>query len=200
MVGQQIMTPEQVVERLIGMGYFKFLPDSEWAVAREELVASVSRGYLGTEWNEDCISRERRTYPADSEELAEGGTGELILLMRDVLAQEGVLLHSVEDDVRDDRYDVVIDRRAYPIYDSNILATWDSWTIATKRLLEIVNELLRTAGSDEQLYGCYGGNDGRAMLMTAMMYDLVRSSRLITDRCEMPYPALAITSGGTIEW
>jgi hypothetical protein len=197
---QYAMTPDRAVDRLIGMGYFKFLPDSECGVARQELVASLNHGYLGTEWTNDCVSREKRTYPADSEELAEGRTGETILLMRDVLAHEGVRVHSVEDDFQDDRYEVVIDGRRYPVHDTAILATWGSWTIAAKRLLEIVNGLLGAAGSSEQLYGIYGGNDGRAIFLTAEMYDIIRSSGLISDHREMPYPASAINPDGTIMW
>jgi hypothetical protein len=146
------------------------------------------------------LFREKRTYPADSEELAEGRTGEIILLMQDVLSREGVSLHSVEDDFQDDRYDVVIDGRRYAIHDTNILATWGSWTIAAKRLLDIVNGLLRTAGSSEQLYGICGGNEGRVIFLTAEMYEFVKSSGLVTDDREMPYPADAINRDGTINW
>jgi hypothetical protein len=200
MSGQHPVAPDRAVERLIGMGYFKLLPDSECGVARQELVASLSYGYLETEWIEDCVSREKRIYPADSEELAEGGMGEIILLMRDVLAHDGVQVHSVEDDFQDDRYDVVIDGRRYPVHDTAILATWGSWTIAAKRLLEIVNGLLEAAGSREQLYGIHGGNDGRAIFLTAEMYDFIRSSGLISDHRELPYPASAINPDGTIRW
>jgi hypothetical protein len=194
------MTPEEAVDRLIGMGYFKFLPRSEHEKARQELVAAVGHGYLGTEWDKNCVSRDKRTYPADSEELAEGRTGEIIALMQDALSCEGVLLHSIEDDFRDEQYDVVIDGRRYRIHDTNILATWGSWTIAAKMLLEIVSGLLRAAGSSEQLYGIYGGNDGRAILLTADMYDFVKSSGFITDLREMPYPASAINTDGSIRY
>lgn len=194
------MTPEEAVDRLIEMGYFKFLPSVEQGLAKQELVAAVGHGYLGTQWDQRCVSRDNRSYPADSEDLAEGRTGEIILLMQAVLSYEGVLLHSVEDDFQDEKYDVVIERRRYPIHDTNTLATWGSWTIAAKRLLEIVSGLLRAAGSDEQLYGIYGGNDGRVILLTAEMYDFVKSSGIITDLREMPYPASAINTDGTIRY
>ena len=73
--------------------------------------------------------------------------------MRDALAREGVSFTSIEDVFDDDSenqaYAVVIDGRRYPIHDTNILETWDSWTIATRRFLEIVNELLELKGSKE---------------------------------------------------
>ena len=70
------ITPKQAVDRLMEMGYFKFLSNSECATAQIELVASLSRGYLGTEWDDECVSRDKRTYPADSEEMAEGREGD----------------------------------------------------------------------------------------------------------------------------
>jgi hypothetical protein len=194
------MAPEKAVYRPIEMGYFKFLPESEHGIARRELVAALGHGYLGTEWDKKCVSRDKRTYPADSEELAEGRTGEIIFLMQEVLFREGVPLHSVEDDFQDERYDVVIDGRRYPIHGTNILASTSSWAIASKRLLDIVTGLLCAAGSSLQLYGIHGGNDGRAILLTADMHDFLKSSGLIRDFREMPYPASAVNTDGVIQY
>lgn len=132
-------------------------------MARRQLVASLTQGYLGTEWNEDCVSRDKRAYPADSEELAEGRVGEFVTLMRNVPNREGVLFESIEDDFQDEAYAVVIDGQRQLIHDASTLGTWDSRTVSTKRFLEIVNGLLRQAGSSEKLYGIYGDNDGRAI-------------------------------------
>ena len=192
--------PEQAVERLTEMGFFKYLPNSEQDIARRELVASLTQGYLGTEWNEDCVSRDKRAYPADSEELAEGRVGEFIQLMRDVLNREGVLFDSIEEDFQDEAYAVVIDGQRHLIHDASTLGTWGSWTISTKRLLEIVNGLLGQAGSSEKLYGIYGGNDGRAIFLTDEMYKFVSSCGLISDHRETPYPASAVKTDGTIDW
>ncbi len=192
------MSPEHVAARLIEMGYFKYLPKSEMEIARQELIDSLSHGYFGTDWDEQCVSRDRRAYPADSEELAEGQVGETILLMRDVLAQEGVQLRSVEDDVHDDGYNVVIDGRPYPIFDATAMLKYGVWDVAAKRLLQIVNGLLRVAESNERLYGVYGGNDGRVVLLTTEMYSLLKASRLIAKANEMPYPPSAIKSDGCV--
>lgn len=192
------MTAERVADQMIERGYFKFTSQLEREVARSELIASLNAGYISTEWDEQCISRDRRIYPADSEELAEGGIGEFILLMRDVLALEGVVFQSVVDDFRDEQYDVVIDGQIYTIYDQNVLSTWNSWTIATKRALEIVSDILQSAGSGEQLFGIYGGNDGRAILLTNEMHGLLKSSGLITDRQELPFSPSAMNSDGMI--
>src|SRR5687767_11314627 len=108
MVSDQKATSERVADRLIEMGYLKFVPESEKAIARQELIASLDGGVLSTQWQERS-SRDRRGYFADSEELAEGRAGKLLLLMRDVLSLERVQFNSVEDNIRVDGYDLVID-------------------------------------------------------------------------------------------
>lgn len=189
-------SPEHVACRLVEMGYLKFVSESEVEIARQELIDSLRHGYLGTDWDEQCVCRDRRSYPADSEELAEGQIGETILLMRGVLYQEGVKVRSVKDDFRDDGYDVVIDGRAYPIFEAVATLEYGGWGVATKRFLQIVNGLLRAARSSERLYGMYGGNDVRVVLLTTKMHSLLRASRLIANTKELPYPPSAIDIDG----
>jgi hypothetical protein len=187
---------ERAVEHLIGLGYLKYVPLAECALARQEMIGSLSQGYLDTEWNRQCVSRDRRSYPADSEELAEGRTGEFILLMKDVLRMNGISLDSVEDSFRDEQYDVFINGRRSKIYDSAMSAAGDSWGIATKRHLDIVNELLLAAGSQERLYGIYAGNDGRCILLTTEMREYLKSPALRIDSRWMPFPAIALRDDG----
>jgi hypothetical protein len=190
---------ERVVDQLIRVGYLKYTSSTEFQVARKELIDSLSRGYLDTEWNRECVSRDRRTYPADSEGLAEGRTGEFILLMKEVLQVEGVGLDSVEDDFGEEQYDVVINGRRFKVYDSQSMATGNSWGIATKRFLDVVNELLQATGSEERLYGIYGGNDGRCILLTDEMYNFLKSPALKIDPRWMPYASTAISKDGRLE-
>jgi hypothetical protein len=190
---------ERAVQRLIELGYLKYVPRAEIAATREELIGTLRRGYLDSEWDEECVSRDRRSYPADSEELAEGGMGEFLSLMKDVLQAEGVRLASVEDDVDDEHYDLLVNGKRHPIYDANLLENGLIWGVATKRFLEIVNDLLKRAGSKERLYGIYGGNDGRVVLLTQEMYDLLHSPDLKIDPGWMPYPPNAIRKDGSTD-
>jgi hypothetical protein len=70
----------------------------------------------------------------------------------------------------------------------------DSWALSLKRFLEVVNELLQRAGSEERLFGIYGGNDGRAILLTEEMHEYLGSLPWI-DRRWMPYPSSTIDTG-----
>jgi hypothetical protein len=181
-------THEAALQRLIDMGYLKYVPGPEREAVRQQLLSSMKHGIIESDWGEDCVASDRRGYPADNEELAEGRIGEFLLLMKDVLAQEGVRLESVEDEFQDEHYDVLVNGERFRIYgrpDENC------WAVSLKRFLEIVNGLLQRAGSKERLFGIYGGNDGRAVLLTEEMHQYLHSLSWI-DRKWMPYKPQAV--------
>lgn len=180
---------ENAVDRLIEMGYLKYVPTADVPSIRQELLDTLKRGYLDSEWDEEGVTRDRRGYPADSEDLAEGCLGEFLLLMKDVLQKEGVELYEIEDQPEDCHYEVVINGQKHLIYDEDMVENALIWAVATKRFLEIVNDLLKEAGSRERLYGISGGNDCRAILLTAEMYTFLHSPDLKIDPGWMPYPS-----------
>jgi len=79
-----------------------------------------------------------------------------------------------------------LDRQPHLIYEGD--GGGEGWVLALKRLLEIVNGLLEQAGSSERLYGIYGGNDGRVILLTPEMRDYIESLGDVFDSGWMPYP------------
>jgi hypothetical protein len=179
---------EQVVDRLIEMGYWKFVPESRRTDVRRQLIESAAKRYLDTDWNDDCVAADLRGYPADNEDLAEGQVGATILLMRPALEKEGVKLDSVVDDFGEKKYEVVINGQRHLIYEGD--GGGDSWSLALRRLLEIVNGLLEGAGSSERVYAIYGGNDGRVMLLTSEMHDYIESIGDVMDQQWMPRRAV----------
>jgi len=181
------------LDRLIGMGFLKFVPDQHRADVRLQLVATATKGYLDSDWNDDCVATDLRGYPADNEDLAEGQVGATILLMKPVLEREGVKLDTVLDECGDEMYEVVINGQRHLIYEGD--GGEDSWTLALKRLLEIVNGLLEQAGSAERLYGMYAGNDGRVVLLTEAMYDYIESLGDVFDSSWMPYSVGQLEAG-----
>ena len=179
-----------IVERLIELGFLKFVADPEKASVRAQLVDSVEKNYLDSEWDDECISADKRTYSADAEELAEGSLGDCVIQMKGVLATEGVTLESVEDDFGEERYQVMINGTAHLIYERAEDAQDGSWLQAHKRLIEIVNSLLEDAGSGERLFGIYcGGNEGLVMFLTPEMYRFLRMNSDIFDEGWMPVSA-----------
>jgi hypothetical protein len=179
-----------IADRLIGMGYLKFVAPGDHPLVRHDLVEALRDGYVDSKWDRHCDARDRRGYEADAEDLAEGGLGAAILRMRDVLRIEGVgPLMSIHDHLEDedDGYRVEIDGVTHVVWKPEDDGQ-DSWMMATRRLLEIVNALLAKAGSTEHLYGVYGGHDGRVILMTCEMHAYLRSLGPSIDRKWMPVP------------
>jgi len=185
----------RLAKELIGLGYCKFVPASQFSIARNELIDSLAVGVVSTEWDEFCVSRDRRSYPADAEELAEGQIGQLLTTMMPVLRSEGVSAAQVEDAFHEDRYAVLVDGKEFFIHRPTSATA--SWTNATRRTLEIANEMLGVANSRERLYGVAGGNDGRVILLTREMATLLRHSQLIAAP-EMPFPPAALRPDGSV--
>ena len=179
---------ERIVDELIELGFLKFVPETDKANVRAQLVESVKENYLDSEWNDDCVSADKRSYQADAEDLAEGDVGKCLLQMKEVLVQEGVTLDSVEDDFGDEhrRYHVVINGVEHFIYDLTDNTGDDIWTQSLRRLVEIANSLLQDASSSERLFGVYGGNDARVMFLTPEMHRLLRLNSDIFDEKWMP--------------
>jgi hypothetical protein len=179
------------LKRLVDMGYLKYVPSPELEAVKQQLLSSMNYGIIESDWGTNCVASDRRGYPADNEELAEGRIGESLHLMKEVLAQEGVRLESVEDDFGEYHYDILVNGERYKIYDR---AGENVWSVALKRFLEVVNEFLQRAGSKERLFGIYGGNDGRAILLTEEMHQYLGCLPWI-DRRWMPYTTEAIEVG-----
>jgi hypothetical protein len=175
-----------VFDRLAELGFMKYVHPQNYAAVREQIMAAMEQGYLEGEWDENCVSSDRRSYPADSEDLAEGQIPETILLMKDVLEREGVRFTRVETGDVENVYEVFVDDECFLVDDYTSAPGARNWALATRRLLEIVNELLRRAESDERLFGIYGGNDGQAILLTPELHDYIGTLPFI-DKDWMPY-------------
>ena len=177
---------EKVVDRLVGMGYLKFVPESQRADVRLQLVETATKGYLDSEWNDDCVAADLRSYPADNEDLAEGQVGATILLMKPVLEQEGVKLDTVVDDFGDEKYEVVINGQRHLIYEGD--GGGDSWVrgaeaAAGDRQRAVgASRVQRTAVRDLRR------QRGRVILLTPEMHDYIESLGDVFDSGWMPYP------------
>jgi hypothetical protein len=107
--------------------------------------------------------------------------------MKPVLRTEGVRIDSVEDDFNEEGYHVRIDGNLHVIWDRSEAAKGSVWTLATKRCLEIVDGLLEEAGSRERVWGVYGGNDGRFILLTPDLHQVLADPGLGVDPDGIPY-------------
>lgn len=194
------MNAGEIVDRLVGLGYLRFTQPEHTDTVRSQLINSICRGYIRADWGDenDPSTLDRRIYAADSEDLAEGGVGSMILSMRRILEAEGVQLGKVEDIVHDGacRYEVIVNGRTWLIYDSNENPDVHDWGLALKRTLEITNKLLRDAQSQERAFGIHEANEAMIIFLTQDMYDLLQNSGITWSRDCKPYPPSAITEKG----
>lgn len=177
-----------IVERLIELDFLKFVPESDRTNVRGQLVESIQNNYLDSEWDEDCVSFDKRSYSADAENLAEGDVGKCIQQMSSILSKEGVSLATVADSFLDDdkRYEIRINGVPHFIYDLRESTADYIWSQSFRRLIEIVNSLLKDVDSSERLFGIYGGNDGRVIFLTPAMHDLLTERNDVFDKRWIP--------------
>ena len=124
----------------------------------------------------------RRLYFADAEDLAEGGVRKFIEDIQPFLVEQGVRIAIVEEDNSDKGYWVTVNDVIYEMYSEEELGTTDIWVLTTVRAFILINQLLAKAGSREQVYMLYGGNDCIALFLTPEMYQLIKDSPFFPAR------------------
>ncbi len=179
---------KEILKKLKEMNYFKFVPSEKLSRAEESVLRDLKKGCLSVgsdRYDEEDIlgSLDYRGYYADAEDLAEGGIGYFVETLKPILKQEGIEINSIENKSTGDVYDLVINGHTYNIYSEDNAN--DSWRLAPKRLMEIINTLLSESGSKERLYGRSGGNDQAVIFLTEEMYGYIRSLDL--DKQTRPY-------------
>ena len=172
---------ELVIQNLKDKGYFKYVPSTELPHVLEQAAKNLKeKSLIGFSDNpmKDPQYLDYRMYDADAENLAEGDIGELLRKTKTVLENAGVEFSSVIDEITSNKYDLLIDNKRYSIFTGETINSPDSWEIAFLRLLEIINELLKNANSEERLYGMYGGNDGIIVFLTEDLYQFITKNNL----------------------
>jgi hypothetical protein len=168
---------QPLADRLDGLGFFRYTPPARRAEFREAIRREGATAVF--------VVETRRLFPADSEDLAEGGVADELRLLRPALARLQVALPPVSQTYVDDRpYRVRVGDRAWTIHALGSEA--DSWATSLARTTEILNGLLERAGSNERFYAVGGGNDGWLFLLTPAMRDAIAAA-LPPDDPERPY-------------
>ena len=149
-------------DRLESLGFFRHCPPDQLATVRAALLTS---GWSGV------FAHPGRFFPADAEDLAEGGIPGFLESVAPFLAREGVPSPEIEDRFSDRSYTMKVAGREHTIYGELDLQREERepgrlWAIATVRTFSIVNDLLVAAGSEERLYAVNGGNDLFGLFLT----------------------------------
>ena len=101
-------------------------------------------------------------------------------------------LRPVNEDLPEsgDYYRVTIGARTREIWNSEMDGE-QMWEAGMCHTFILINELLDDAGTNERLYGMYGGNDGQAIFLTSKQFELIRECDDIEDR-DKPWAAYVV--------
>ncbi len=184
---------EEIINKLVELEYFEYTDPQKLIVAKEKIRESLREGYLSSfeeDENGEYSSIDRRSYLADQESLAEGSVGETMKRMLPILEKENITISFIKDETDGTNYSLILNQKKYTIF-TQVQSQIDSWIIAHKRLIEIVNEFLENAGSAERLYGQSGGNDGLVIFLTERLFNYIKSLDLIKN---LPFPVEELNS------
>jgi hypothetical protein len=147
--------------RLEALGFMRYATAEQAAEVKEEL---TDRGWAG------IYAHDGRFFPADAEDLAEGGVAGFLESISPVLSALGVSAAVDEDGFSDNEYWLRIWGRRWVIYSADELASHPEgsniWALATVRTFAMVNERLAEAGVRDRLYAVNGGNDLWGIFLT----------------------------------
>jgi len=175
----------EILQKLIDLGYMKFVPDPDHERIKAEILSCMKQGFIGSECDVRGVAHDQRSYPLDIEDLARGGIGKVLILMKDVLAVEGVCLDSVVDDYRKVdqgvNYNVLVNGERFSVGWDDI-DDFNLPRIALQTLLSVVDDLLWQADSQEHLVGIGRGGALRIMFVTQDMMSYLYPLREIEFR------------------
>lgn len=152
----------------------EWLPEQEWLAALDDETEPPGFPFYHASG---------RLHQADAEDLAEGGIAKQLSRLRGLLRLLGVPEFRVSQEVEPD-YVVTIDGVPYTVWTRAEVRDpfLDHWGVATAATLQILNDLLETAGSQERAYSYAGGHDLHIVFLTPDMFDLYHGVSSIPER------------------
>jgi hypothetical protein len=121
----------------------------------------------------------KRNHHVDAERLAEGGVLRFISQIEPFLLDQ-LRLKELEtgEETNTQGWIVTLCDEEQLIYSEEESSMDDLWERATARTFELVNRVLKSAGSQERAYALYGGNDLEAVFLTHEMFGVIKDSKL----------------------
>lgn len=163
--------------RLDELGFFEYTDPAKVQQVKKEIDADGASGVFSLDTN--------RFFFADSEDLAEGGVGDLLVELEPTLRRIGVTPLTVDEDFEEDHYDVTVNGKRYRILAPPDIEDEYIWGYASSRTVMLINDLLGAAQTDERAYGYSGGNDFGIFLLTPRLRDEVAAA--IASPVDEPY-------------
>lgn len=172
----------EFIEALVDLDYFRWVDvDRVEDLSSEMKQVYESFGELATieqEAQPVCY----RLYPADEEDLfEEGGIKALLELLMPAFEKRGLqlIVEEVVEEYEDNIANqwVVVNGRKYVIYD-NLDGRSANWSMATSKVLNLLNEELKLQNATERVYSIRGGNDHQFLFLNSDQFNFLSHSKL----------------------
>ncbi|WP_419880503.1 hypothetical protein ACN6MY_12570 [Peribacillus sp. B-H-3] len=164
----------KLIDELDQLGFYKYLDYSEDKdKAKQE---AIKTGYIYGD-----IGRE---FPADEEDLSEGGVGAFFEEITPFLRKQGVQLIINHENFSEEKYEIQVNGENYTLYSQKDLESEEYIEKNTHRAFSIINKILEESGSKERLCALYEWNDQIAIFLTNEMYEKIIELEL--DKKEIP--------------
>ncbi len=179
---------ESLTTELVVSGFFSHASNED----SSDLQAEFAAGKIWSMYDE----RLGRFFLADAEDLAEYGIKSFLDEVESYLRKHGVTKLDVTEDGYDDGnyYNVTVNGELFKIWDA--ANGEESWGKASFATFNIINTLLKQAGSSERVYAYNGGNDLGFIFLTDFQHRLLMQfPEAKTNPHEMPYVMVDNGSG-----
>jgi hypothetical protein len=171
--------PNQIVEKLDELGYFKYAELSDIPEIKKDLIDSLTRlNYLGSvSFDESPYnSKDYRHYHFDGEDLFEQGgfiwqLEAMKTLFKKMNFKTEISNHIEDwDNEKGLNHFITLNGKEYVIFKN---FNSHGWGEAAQRFADIINDQLELQDKDERLYLVNDGNDGNAVYLTDRQFELL---------------------------
>lgn len=132
-----------LIEQLETLGYFRFV--------KPESLPRLKATFLKKPNFWVWISMVKRSYPADSESLAEGGVERFFRKIRPILKASDVPFPKIQE-LSINGYSIALNGTRYDLCSETDLKIWHSWDVISRRTFALINKLFRDSSSNERIY------------------------------------------------
>ena len=179
---------KQFVEQLDSLGYFHITDIGKLTLLKKAIANTYNQHHIITTLypeSESDITLEQpscyRLYSCDNESLFEAdGISDMLSTIRPTFDKLGVPLQWSNDEWNQlddtlEKHTILINGRKYTAFKGSINDPF-AWAMATSNFVEIINDQLQKAGSEERLFPINAGNDGEIIFLTDAMYKMLNKN------------------------
>ena len=179
-LAQSASSGKKVIEELEKNGFFKLTNTNDIEASKKELIDSYNNfKFFEGKATDNLEFTDNRFYFIDCEALYEvGGLETYLKLVKTSFDKLNLKLEFSNEKMTDAfngkgwHHSIDINGKTYVAFDGKF--SYKDWDIAFINFIQMLNDQLQLQGSDEQFYPISSDNDGRMVLLTPKLYQIVQ--------------------------